>query len=395
MSNVGKQYPSEMETFVDPKSGRQIIQLTKTGNNCHFYFTENSFTQGDEEIIYQHSDISSGEKSSPINLFSMDLRTGVRTQLTDFDEQFNNVGFFSFTKSIDSKIIIFNTKDSLYRLDRETNDIYQIYKTPHNFNISSMSISYDNRYVAVTLSETPKFDKKFTNSNYDGFTECFYAIKSGMVVIINSDGSDFKTVFHDTHWLGHVQFAPDSNEYITYCHEGPWNRVQQRIWLLNTIMHTVEPCYRQKEEDSVGHEFWTRDGLIFFDNRGPGHDGTITVNKTQATVMLSNGEETIPKIGFMDRHGKLRRSLELPYYCNHYHTNNDNTLIVADAVNDLVLIDISKNEPSFEILCEHNTSWISQHVHCHPTWSWSNDKILFSSDREKQGCSQVYMINMK
>ena len=41
MSNVGRQFPSEITTFVDEKSGRKIKQLTKTGTNVHFYFTEN------------------------------------------------------------------------------------------------------------------------------------------------------------------------------------------------------------------------------------------------------------------------------------------------------------------------------------------------------------------
>ena len=67
----------------------------------------------------------------------------------------------------------------------------------------------------------------------------------------------------------------------------------------------------------------------------------------------------------------------------------------AELKPDLVLMDISKENPTMEILCEHNTSWLSHNVHCHPTWSWSNDKILFASDRDKLGCAQLYMVNMK
>ena len=54
MSNVGKTFPSEITAFVDETSGRTIKQLTKTGTNVHFYFTENSYTLGDKEIIYRH-----------------------------------------------------------------------------------------------------------------------------------------------------------------------------------------------------------------------------------------------------------------------------------------------------------------------------------------------------
>ena len=65
-----------------------------------------------------------------------------------------------------------------------------------------------------------------------------------------------------------------------FCHEGPWNLVQQRIWILDIAAGDAIPCYRQQQDDSIGHEFWTRDGLIFFDDRMAGHDGTITVSKT-------------------------------------------------------------------------------------------------------------------
>ena len=268
MSNVGKQFPSEMETYKDQKSGRKITRLTQNGDNYHFYFTENSFTQGDEEIIYQHSEIPFNEKGSFVDLYSMDLKTGIRTQLTDFKTQFKSVASFGFTKSIDSKIIIFVTDGDLYRLDRESNNIYQIYKTPRDFVITGLSISYDSRYVAISLCEKIEFKREFAKSNYDGFVEKFYGFKRGMIVVLNADGSNAQIVFQDTHEPGHVQFAPDSNEFLMFCHEGPWNRVQQRIWILNLITRTAEPCFRQKEEDSVGHEFWTRDGLICFDNRG-------------------------------------------------------------------------------------------------------------------------------
>ena len=87
--------------------------------------------------------------------------------------------------------------------------------------------------------------------------------------------------------------------------------------------------------------------------------------------------------------------MELPYYCNHYHANIDNTLLVADAVDDIMLIDISKDKPSIDVLCEHNTSWRWQAVHAHPCWSWSNDKILFASDKGKEGSVQLYMVKMK
>lgn len=61
---------------------------------------------------------------------------------------------------------------------------------------------------------------------------------------------------------------------------------------------------------------------------------------------------------------------------------------------DLVLIDISSNTAKLEVLCEHNTSWRWQGVHCHPTWSWSNNAILYASDCLQEGYPQLYLVRM-
>ena len=212
-------------------------------------------------------------------------------------------------------------------------------------------------------------------------------------MLVSLDGLEQELLIQDTHHVQHVQFAPDSNEFLSYCHEGPWHLVRQRMWLFNLITRRLSPCFRQVPDDSVGHEFWTRDGLLFFDNRGPGHDGTITVDKTQAVAVDESVGSAIPKVGFADRYGNILRYFELPYYCNHYHANNDNTLLVGDAVEDIVLMNISTDHPTYEILCEHNTSWVAQLTHPHPCFSWSCDKILFASDRDKQGESQLYCVD--
>lgn len=394
MSNIGREFPSEMETFIDKKSGLEVTQLTKTGTNVHFYFTENSFTLGDEEIIFSHKDGRVTDYTSPANLFSMDLKTGKKVQLTEFEKDFKSV--YRITKSPDSKYFVFLGDGDLYCIDRVKNETRLLYRAPVGFTLGATSISYDCRYVAVIANDdiTGRAVRS-SDENYGGFKESFYAHKNGYIVIANMDGSGAEIVFNDTHWLGHVQFAPDTNEFITYCHEGPWNYVQQRIWMLNTVTRRAKPCFIQEEDDSVGHEFWTRDGLVFFDNRGKGHDGTITSDRTQAVALETEGTSVTPWVGFADKDCNLVRKFDLPFYCNHYHANKDNTMLVADAVDDIVLIDISTDTPTLKVLCEHNTSWRYQESHGHPCWSWSNDKILFASDRDEEGYVQIYMVKMK
>jgi oligogalacturonide lyase len=143
--------------------------------------------------------------------------------------------------------------------------------------------------------------------NYTGFKESFYRTKDGRITLAYLDHAEWLDVFTDTHWLGHFQFCPDDGTLATFCHEGPWNLVTQRIWLLDFVSRAVWPCYRQDEQDTIGHEFWTHDGYVFFDDRGPGHDGTITSSRTQAVAVETavNQNTLIPFVGLADRRGIL------------------------------------------------------------------------------------------
>lgn len=100
MSMIGREYPSEMTSYKDPKTGREVLQLTTKHKNVHLYFTDNSYNLGDKEIYftstrpYEHQNIS--------NLFKMDLTTGIMTQMTDEAE-----GVGSCTKSPDGELLVY------------------------------------------------------------------------------------------------------------------------------------------------------------------------------------------------------------------------------------------------------------------------------------------------
>jgi len=392
---IGQIWKSEMRIFDDPKTGREIQQLTRIGNNHHLYFTENSFDACRDEIIFL-SDRTSGEDRAPhenaqYNLFRLNLDSGEIVQLTDEPESVGGV-----TKTPDSQIIVYKIGNQIKKLEPVTGRNTVIYEEAGNYGLGGPSIAPNRHYVAFCRNERVNVPR---GPNYTGFKESFYRIKDGRITVANLDRSGqgspswgWFDAFKDTHWLSHFQFCPDDGTLGSFCHEGPWNLVTQRIWLLDFVSREAKPCFRQAEQDSVGHEFWTRDGFIFFDNRGPGHDGTITSERTQAiaTDVPVNRNATIPFVGLADRYGDVVRRIELPYYCNHYHANPDHTCLVGDDVDDLVLIDISGPHARPVVLCNHGTSWHTQRAHCHPTWSWDGACILYASDIG--GRINLYMI---
>lgn len=377
---IGQTWKSELREFRDEKTSRRITQLTSTGNNVHLYFTENSFDYHKNEIIFM-SDRASGKdlaphEDPPYNLFRMNLDTGVMEQITDEPS-----GVGRATKTPDSQMIVYFTEGFVLKaLDMRTGKTTEIYRETGNYTIIAPSISHNRRFAAFCRNENVHIPR---GPNYSGFKERYYRVKDARITLAYLDGSGWCDVFKDTHQLGHFQFCPDDSTIGMFCHEGPWNLVTQRIWLLDFVSHEARPCFRQDEQDSVGHEFWTPDGYVFFDNRGPGHDGTITSDRTQAvatTVEVKHQDGFVPFVGLADRNGNVIRKIDLPFYCNHYHANPDNTKLVGDDVDDLALIDISGETAQLEILCNHKTSWHTGKSHCHPTWSWDGRRILYASD---------------
>ncbi|MBI5960489.1 MAG: PD40 domain-containing protein [Chloroflexi bacterium] len=388
-------WPSEIREFKDEKTGRKVKQLTRTGNNVHLYFTENSFDQHRNEIIFS-SDRASGKDKAPHEdpdycLYRMNLDSGEIEQISDDIL----ASCHNATKTPDSQMISYGTGKQVKVMYPATGKTITVFEEPGSFQLSSVpSIAANGRYVAFCRNEASESRIHYHGANYAGFKERFYAVKDGRITVAYTDGSGWFDIFKDTHQVGHFQFSPDDPAFGSFCHEGPWNLVTQRIWYLDFISREAKPCFRQDEIDSIGHEFWTQDGYIFFDNRGPGHDGTITSDRTQAvaTEVHVNENAMIPFVGLMDRSGNLVKRIDMPYYCNHYHANPDNSVLVGDDVDDLVLIDISGEQAQLSVLCHHKTSWHTQSSHCHPTWSWDGRRILYASDHG--GRVQLYLIEL-
>lgn len=38
-------------------------------------------------------------------------------------------------------------------------------------------------------------------------------------------------------WLGHVNASPTQPHLLSFCQEGPWEKVEHRIWVMNTKSH--------------------------------------------------------------------------------------------------------------------------------------------------------------
>ena len=374
---IGTVYPSEKRTYTDEKSGAQITQLTNQGINYYFYFTENSFDL-DGKTIYFLSN-REHEGTEICNLFKMDLDSGEMVQLTD-DPLGVEVG--RITKTPDGEYVAYVTGSQLRLYNTKTGENKLLYEEKNHMLLQNLSFSCDKQWIGFNRNEDVDALPD-GGPNYAGFKEKMFATKDGRVSVIRLDGSEFHDVFRDTHWLSHFQFSPDNPDIAMFCHEGPWNYVQQRIWMINMNTGDIWPCFRQTEDDCVGHEFWAQNGDVIFDNRRGGHDGTISNSKSQVYASEHVSAE-IPYFGFAHKDGKVYRKINMPFYCNHYFANGDLSMFAGDAVDDILLIQPAEDGTAkMKILAHHNTTWHYQRSHCHPTFSWDGKKLLYAADTDE------------
>lgn len=88
-----KNYPSELKTINDRKTGVPIQQLTNyKGNSHHFYFTNPGWFDNEQKLLF------SSDRNNRTNLFAIDLNDYTIQQLTDLEPvalpnelEFNNI----------------------------------------------------------------------------------------------------------------------------------------------------------------------------------------------------------------------------------------------------------------------------------------------------------------
>jgi oligogalacturonide lyase len=215
-------------------------------------------------------------------------------------------------------------------------------------------------------------------NGYVGFREYHEARPLSFILAVPIDGGPARRVHQENYWIGHINTSPALPNILTFCHEGPWGDVDNRIWGLDIDTGRswmIRP--RKAPSERVGHEYWHADGIHVGYHGFPG-DGARFFGK----VKFDNSDPF---------------EVSFPHHTGHIHSN-DFSLIVGDGHGQPakpVLRLWRWNGSAFEaprILCEHRSSEHSQQLHVHPRFSPDGKTIIFTSDRG--GYGQVYEVEV-
>lgn len=357
----------------DSTTGLRIRQLTNyRGNSYHLYFTNSGWHAGDRRLVF------GSDRDNRTNLYDLELESGEITQLTDFDTKPLPGG-----GSVQNAILnptreeaYFWHDGTLLAVNLENGDTRELYRPDEGMLGGNNSVTADGASVVTQvhedLSDRIRLD---LGHGYVGFRELWEAKPLCRVMKIDTETGKAESVHEERCWVGHVNTSTTRPELATFCHEGPWNLVDQRMWGLDISTGRTWKLREQAPAERVGHEYWFEDGIHIgyqgWDEAGDHFYGSIRYDDTE------------------------RLEVPFPHGSSHFHSN-DLSLVVGDG---------SKTRPELllwrfagegfegpKLVTKHRGSFHCQDVHVHPRFSPDGRQILYCSDAA--GYGNLYLVDV-
>lgn len=366
--NVGVRWESEMQIYQDSKSGATIRQMTNyLGHSNHFYFTYPCwYDQGRKIVFYS-------DRENRTNLFGVDLASGDITQLTDFDPTKGHIGGLS--KNPVREEIYFTQEGVLTALDLVTLETRPLYTRPQGYVGGSANATADGKYICAGY--TQDLSDRFMvdlGHGYVGFRETWEAHPHSMIMKIPVDGGEPELVFTENYWLGHFNASPKLPNIVTFCHEGPWHLVENRIWGLDLGTGKVWQIRPNAPDEAIGHEYWMGDGEHI------GYHGQTPAGPVYGSIRYDNADQ-----------------VEAPFegHCWHFHSYKLDLIIGDGDARDPYLLLWRFKDGQFEgpkVLAWHRGSFHIQRVHVHPCFNADGTQVVYTAD--PQGYGQVFVVDV-
>jgi len=360
-------YNCEFERYTDCDTGAEVTQLTAyPSHSNHLYFTNNSFYDNARRIVFE------SDRADGLNFFSLDLENGTIEQLTELVPLPHPLEYPLHEAFVDAKKnnCCFFAGDILYRLSLETRELTPIYRLPDGFINHIISISPDGEYVYTSIIETPADRLKGDLT----LREIFETNPLSRIVRIPISGGCDEVMWEEHNFIAHVNTSPTDSTMLTFCHEGPWDLVDHRLWTLDLDSGRVNKLHPCGEGESIGHEYWYADG------RRVGYHGS------------KNGRYII---GTINADGTNDRTYDFPFLTGHTFSLDEKLIVGDGSAAGRFLRVWQLGENGYEApraLCRHDCSFRRQRAHVHPRITPDGKSVLYTSDRT--GHEQLYLVRL-
>lgn len=363
------------ETRNDPDTGTAVTRLTPRDVTCHRnYFYQKCFTNDGRKLIFGGE---FGPAPSPNwNYHLLDLDEQSALQLSDGLGENTFGGFLS----PDDKLLYFvRAERQLIRLHLDTLAEDVAYTVPEGWvgYGTWVANSACTKLVGIEIHA----DDWFPLSDWQKFNQMFHNKPRCRLFSVDLATGRRTVILEQKGWLGHPQYRPFDDHTVAYCHEGPHDLIDARMWFIDEDGNNRRCAKEHAPGESCTHEFWVPDGsaMIYVSYR---HGEPERWIRSLDPVTLAD-----------------RPLMKMPP-CSHLMSNHDGTLIVGDgcgapsgeseASNAILqgdpflhLFDIQAQ--STRRIAHHDSSWgvykaSRQVTHPHPSFTPDHKQVLFSAD---------------
>ena len=375
---AGSNWPDERETYDDPHTGARVTRLTSYPNadDYHLYFTEDGWYDDGRRLLFR------SDRTGSRQLFSIDLESGLITQVTDFDD-FQGQTAIDHEASdayfwVDKKLVRFD----LERL-RATDVLYEV---PEGYDEGSMDVNADGSVVYASIVEDVGLPGD--GSKMD---EMMRSRPHVQILAVPTDGAgDPELIYEEERWISsHVNASPTDPDIFMFCQEGYWDRVEHRIWVADASTGEVWKVREVPEDAGIGHEYWMADGERI------GYHGSMRDPQGRERV-----DDPEPFMGSARYDDTDYREMDLPdevYALTHSHANSPELHVCDGSFTGLpynICYRWNEETEAYEgPRALATVDWKPGGPHPHSRFSPDGSQVLFDSDRY-DGSSNLYLVDV-
>ena len=356
----------DFETRQDRDTGARVTRLTPPHITCHRnYFYQKCFTRDGQRLIFGAGFDSGATWPGPHwHYHLLDLASHTAQQLTDGAGENTFGGFLS---PDDAHLYFVRGDRQLVRLALSNLREEVAYTVPDGWvgYGTWVANSACTRLVGIEIHA----DDWFELDDWAKFATMFHAKPRCRLIRIDLASGRRAVILQRQGWLGHPQYRPFDDRTVAFCHEGPHDLIDARIWFIGEGGSGLRCGRVHASGESCTHEFWVPDGsaMVYVSFQ---HDDASQPRRI-CRLDPASGHSTV---------------LATMPPCSHLMSNHDGSLIVGDGSGDdpyLHLFDIQAGTQ--RRLARHDSSWRVLHgnrqvTHPHPSFTPDDRAVLFSSD---------------
>jgi len=371
------------EVSQDPDTGVEVTRLTPPEVTCHRnYFYQKCFTHDGNKLLF------AGEFDGNWNYYLLDIAACEAVQLT---EGTGDNTFGGFLSPDDKSLYYVKNERTLLEVNLETLVEREVYRVPADWVGYGTWVANSDctKLVGIEISK----DDWVPLNDWKIFHDFFHKGPNCRLLRVDLQTGESAVIHQEKNWLGHPIYRPFDDNTVAFCHEGPHDLVDARMWMVNEDGSNVRKVKEHAEGESCTHEFWVPNGssLMY----------VSYLKGQQGRTIYSYNPDT----------GVNSEVMQMPA-CSHLMSNFDGTLLVGDGSgtpvdvkdtsgytidNDPYLYAFDVAKKAYFRVARHDTSWATfansrQVTHPHPSFTPDDSAILFSSD--KDGKPALYIAKM-